>query len=349
VPGVSCLFFNKYLIVFFYVDDLIACCLPQFEYHLTEFKEQLMQKYEMKDLGEAQWFLGIRIIRHRPTRRLWLCQDSYIDKIAGRFHQKDALRVQAPFPVDNLEPYDILAHPMSITGYQQKIGSALYAVINTRPDCARCVSRLSEFMLNPSPAHHHAIDRVIAYLYQTKGYAILFDGYSTNIITRASDASFADDTMTRKSSQGYILMLFNGCVDWRSTKQSHVTKSSTDAELTAVSSAIGEFMWWQRLFSYLDLVLEGNEIITVLCDNQQTIRLLTKDGPLNTSLKHVDIHGHWLRQEVRSGAIKIKWITTAEMIADGFTKALSRQKHQEFVKQLNLDDVSDQISILVHK
>jgi hypothetical protein len=40
----------------------------------------------MEDLGDLRWFLGIRIIRDRPARKLWLCQDSYIEKITNRFN-----------------------------------------------------------------------------------------------------------------------------------------------------------------------------------------------------------------------------------------------------------------------
>jgi hypothetical protein len=44
---------------------------------------------------------------------------------------------------------------------------------------------------------------------------------------------------------------------------------------------------------------------------------------LNTSLKHVDIHNHWLCQEVQAGHIRIEWIASEHMITDGVTKALS--------------------------
>jgi hypothetical protein len=72
----------------------------------------------------------------------------------------------------------------------------------------------------------------------------------------------------------------------------------------------------------------------------QTIRLLTKEAPkLQTALRHVDIHQSWLRQEVQAGHIKVEWISTNEMVADGFTKLLSAQKHKEFVKMLNLVDI----------
>jgi hypothetical protein len=53
----------------------------------------------------------------------------------------------------------------------------------------------------------------------------------------------------------------------------------------------------------------------------------------------VDIHHHWLRQEVQDQKLQIKWISTHEMPADGFTKALSTQKHQIFIKQLGLVDI----------
>jgi hypothetical protein len=304
-----------------------------------------MARYEMKDMGEASWFLGIHILRDCPTQRLWLCQDSYMDKIAGKFNQKDALRSHTPLAVDNLTPYDQTASPLSITGYQQKIGSLLYAAINTRLDIARICSRLAEFMRNPSSVRHYTADRAIAYLYQTRGYALMYDGRTVNtdnMIVRASDASFADDPINRRSSQGFILKLFGGPVDWKATKQTHVTKSSTDAELTAVSSAVSEFIWWQRFFTALDLVLEGNNIVSILCDDQRTILLLSKSGGhLNTSLKHVDIHNHWLHQEVQAGNIQLNWIASEHMIADGLTKALSRQKHENFISQLNLHDITD--------
>ena len=47
--------------------------------------------------------------------------------------------------------------------------------------------------------------------------------------------------------------------------------------------------------------------INIDCDNLQTIRLLTKEtSQLNTKLRHIDIHNHWLRQEIQEGRILIK-------------------------------------------
>jgi hypothetical protein len=64
---------------------------------------------------------------------------------------------------------------------------------------------------------------------------------------------------------------------------------------------------------------------------------------LETQLKHIDISQHWVRQMVAEKQVKIEWAPTNQMIADGFTKPLSYQKHQVFLKQLNLVDIQDKI------
>ena len=162
------------------------------------------------------------------------------------------------------------------------------------------------------------------------------------IFARASDTSFGDDPVSRKSIEGYLFTLFGGPIDWRSTKQKLVTKSSTEAELLALSHAATKLIQWQRFFK--EIGFDPNKKQTINCNNLQTIRLLTKsDAELNTKLRHVNIYHHWLRQEVRNGNINIKWVPTADITADGLTKALPRQKHKTFIQQLNLVNIKDLI------
>jgi antitoxin component of MazEF toxin-antitoxin module len=121
-------------------------------------------------------------------------------------------------------------------------------------------------------------------------------------------------------------------------KQKTVTTSSTEAELLALTYATKETIWWRRFFKHIGFN-PGHEL-TVHCDNLQTIRLLTKENQkLATKLRHIDIHQHWLRQEVQAGRIQVNWLPTNEMPADGLTKALPRQRHEQFIKQLNLIDI----------
>ena len=94
-------------------------------------------------------------------------------------------------------------------------------------------------------------------------------------------------------------------IHYKAVKGRTVTTSLTKAELLAISLTAKEFIKWIRFFTYIDFDLDEHP--TIYCDNQQTIRILTKEAPkLNTALKHVDIHQSWLRQEVQEGRIKVE-------------------------------------------
>jgi hypothetical protein len=167
----------------------------------------------------------------------------------------------------------------------------------------------------------------------------IFDTTFQRVCDPYSDASFANYTRTRRSAQGCLFKLFGGPIDWQSNNQRTVSTSTTEAELLALSNASKEAIWWDRLFKDLDFD-PGHEL-EIKCDNKQTIRLLVKDVPiLMTKLKHVDILHHWLREQVQAKKITVSWVPTNQMVADGLTKALPRQKQQNFVNQLGLVDIS---------
>jgi len=218
----------------------------------------------------------------------------------------------------------------------------LYAAVTTRIDIAFAVSRLAQFLTNPSPEHHAAADRVLLYLYRYRGLGLQLGGADDFLV--ATDASFADNTLDRKSSQAYVMVLFGGVVGWRANKQNTVTTSTTEAELLSLSQGAKEGQFIKRLLDELSVSLDDQQI-RIHCDNRQTIRLVTKEiARLQTKLRHVDIHNHWLRQEVRDGRITVEHVSTKKMIANGLTKALSRNDFNDFIRQVNLVDITNQIT-----
>jgi hypothetical protein len=94
--------------------------------------------------------------------------------------------------------------------YQRKIGSLLYAAVTARADIAFATSRLARFPTNPSKDHQRAADRVLLYLQATRTVALLMGG--RDLLEVASDASFADNSLDRKSSQGYAIKLYGGLI-----------------------------------------------------------------------------------------------------------------------------------------
>jgi hypothetical protein len=85
--------------------------------------------------------------------------------------------------------------------------------------------------------------------------------------------------------------------------------------------------------------------IRIECDNKQTIRLVNEEiSRLQTKLRHVDIHNHWLRQEAREGRIAVDYTPTKRMIANGLTKSLPRNEFENFLKQVSLVDITSRIT-----
>lgn len=241
--------------------------------------------------------------------------------------------------LDALKAYEGQATLQEAHAYQRKVGSILYIATNTRADATRTAAKLSEFLKNPGLEHQQAAEQAIAYLNTTWNKAIQYSAEATDTTFMcASDAAFGDNVPSRKSTEGFLFTLFGGPIHWRSTKQKTVTTSSTEAELLAMTHTTKELAWWTRFFKAIRF--DSGHEFKIHADNKQTIRILTTTSPqFSTKLRHVDISRNWLRQEVQAGRLSTAWIPTADMPADGLTKALPRQKHEKFVKQLGLVDI----------
>ena len=321
------------IIIFFYVDDIIVAYSKQKKTEAQEAVRSLREKYSITGGDNLQWFLGVEVIRNREQRKIQLSQAAYTEKISRLVNRKD-VRHDTPMAAAELKPREGLAALSEINKYQRKVGSLMFAAVTTRPDIAFATSRLARFLMNPGQEHQDAADRVLLYLYTTRSRALELGG--DNQLEVASDASFADNTLDRKSSQGYTIKLFGGLIAWKVSKQDTVTTSTTEAELLALSQVAKEALFISRLLKELQIELP-EDTITIQCDNTQTIRLLTEEvSRLQTKLRHVDIHNHWLRQEVLKRRIRVIYVRSAHMLADGLTKALPANKWEQFLTQLGL-------------
>ncbi|KAG7101194.1 Retrovirus-related Pol polyprotein transposon TNT 1-94 like [Verticillium longisporum] len=74
----NCVFMGRGMIMFFYVDDIILMNRKEDRQAAEELKSQLKSLFEMRELGEVRWFLGIRVVRDRSQRKLWLSLENYI-------------------------------------------------------------------------------------------------------------------------------------------------------------------------------------------------------------------------------------------------------------------------------
>jgi Reverse transcriptase (RNA-dependent DNA polymerase) len=341
-----CLWRYKSSYVFFYVDDF---CVTGPSPEIDTVVGLLKTRIDMRDIGEASMFLGIEIQRRQSDGVITLNQALYVERMAAKYGVKFDQQRRPDTPIRL--PRILLAKNEDLTTsspalrlqMQQLTGALLYLSVQTRPDIAKAVNICSENAVNPTKAHVQAALQIIEYALATKHYGLHY-GRPGPLLVAAGDAAFADDVPTRRSSHGYVVFLYGAPVFWTSKRQDTVAHSTTEAELTALSTTVREVIALTRLLGQLGIKID--EDVVVLCDNQTTVDVVNgKTNVVSTKLRHMDIRQHWLRELILSsppspllGGVKmdIRWIPTAEMPADGLTKLLERQKHHQFVQHMRL-------------
>ena len=122
------------MIICLYVDDMLIFGTDQL--YIDKTKMLLSSKFSMKDSGEADVILGIRIIRE--NNGLIMTQSHYVEKILKRFNYSDCSPVSTPMD-PGVKLMSNTGKAISQLEYSQAIGSLMYAMTSTRPDIAYVV------------------------------------------------------------------------------------------------------------------------------------------------------------------------------------------------------------------
>ena len=127
-----------------------------------------------------------------------------------------------------------------------------------------------------------------------------------------------------KATTGYMFTLGGGAVSWKSCKQTILTRSTMEAELTALDTSGVEARWLRDLL--MDLPLVDKPVLAILmnCDNQTVITKVKSSKDNMKSTKHIRMRLKAVRKLRNSGVIALDYVHTAKNLADPFTKGLSR-------------------------
>lgn len=322
------------VILIVYVDDLLHMSSSTSE--IKRMKKLLADKFQMRDLGPASSFLGMRITRDRSKKLLTIDQQNYTESIISRFQMDNAKPRRTPLPEGiHLQkgPPGYRAEASKRTYYQQMIGSLIYLMIGTRPDIAWAVSRLSQYMQDPTAEHITAVHHVFHYLRHTADYKIQYQGSGQSGLIGYSDADWGEDRDTRCSTTGFVFLMADGAVTWTSRMQKTVARSMTEAEYMALSEACSEIAWLKSLQKEIGY---GTSSPTPLVSDNQGGIFLAINPAHDRRLKHVDIRYHFIREYVEGKRVTIVYISTNNMIADILTKPLERVKFEYFRERLGL-------------
>lgn len=316
---------SKFIFLVLYVDDILLAS-NNLDL-LLETKKTLSTSFDMKDLGEASFVLGIEIHRDRNQKLLGLSQKAYIDRVLKRFNMETCKPGDAPIvkgdklSKDQCPKNNIEMNAMSNVPYASAVGSLMYAQVCTRPDLSFAVSVLGRYLSNPGYAHWVAAKKVMRYLQKTKNYMLVYREVDDLNVVGYSDADFAGCPDDEKSTSGYIFKMAGGAISWKSVKQTLTASSTMQAEFVALYGAATHSMWLKNFISALGIVDSISRPLKIFCDNSSAV-FFTKNNKTTSASKHIRIKFLVVREMVEDNEIEVEHISTEEMTADPLTKGL---------------------------
>ena len=161
------------------------------------------------------------------------------------------------------------------------------------------------------------------YLRGTTNLGLLYKKSSSNELIGFSDTDWGGDVKDFRSTSGYCFEIGGTIVSWRSKKQSCVALSAAEAEYMALSSAAQEAVWLRELCKDLNSELTNP---TVIFENNQAAIKMAKNPQYHGRSKHISIKYHFIREQVSTNLIELRYCRTDDMIADIFTKGLGTTK-----------------------
>ncbi|KAE8727716.1 putative ribonuclease H protein [Hibiscus syriacus] len=295
--------------------------------------------------GAAKKILGMEICRDRDSRKLWLSQWGYVEKMLERFMMSSAKPVSTPLAnhfklsSEQCPKTDKEAEDMEKVSYSNVVGYLKYAMVYTRPDLPHVVSQVCKYMSKPGNQHWEAVKWIFQYLKGTVGHGIVFGSQRDNpLVVGYVDSDYTGDLDNRRSTIGYVFTLGGGPICWKSTIQSVMELSTTkaeymaEAEYMAAAEAAKEALWLTGLVKELGVQQGG---LLLLCDNQSVIHL-DKNQVYRARTKYIDVCFHKIRELVASGEVLFQKVHTNENVADMFTKPVTTDKFKHCLDLLNV-------------
>jgi hypothetical protein len=332
---------GKFIILVLYVDDILLASSDKCMLHET--KGFLSSNFDMKDLGEASYVLGIEIYRDRTKGVLGLSQKAYIEKMLKRFNMDKSKATHVPLaksdkfseaqcPKNQLESDEMKDIP-----YASAVGSLMYAQVCTRPDLAFATGMFGRYQKNPEKVHWVGVRKALRYCQGTKDFMLTYRRSDNLEVVGYTDANFAGCVDSRKSTSGYIYTLAGGAISWKSSKQSLVAASTMQAEFVACYEATGQAVRLKNFIPDLKVIDSITEPIMLYCDNHSVV-FFSSNNKSSGASKHIDLKYHVVKQRCQDRTIKIEHIRTNSILADPLTKGLPLNVFKQHVTNMGLVD-----------
>lgn len=195
---------------------------------------------------------------------------------------------------------------------------------------------LAQFLHKPRQKHWDAAVRLVRYLKGLPGQGILLSATSDLALSAFSDSDWAACPLTRRSLTGYIVMMGNSLVSWKTKKQPTASRSSAEAEYRAMAMTCSELKWMIGVMDSLGIRQQFP--IPFHCDSKAAIHI-AMNPVFHERTKHVEVDFHFVRDYIIAGIIAAQHIGTMEQLADIMTKSLGCQQIHYLLDKMGIQDL----------
>ena len=232
---------------------------------------------------------------------MFLSQTAYIEKLLKRFKLADTNWKITPMAEGTrLKKNEVSRVKDEFrTMYQAKVGSLQYLVKMKRPDIAYPVKEVSKHCHQPGPEHMKAVNRIFGYLKATQNYRLKLEVGGDMMIRDFADADFAGDHQSWRSITGFVVMLGDVPISWKSTNPRCITLCSLEAECHSLSTWLTEALWLR------DVLLEndGEAESKIECYEDNAACVVLSNNESLGRAKHIAVRFHFVKELVQAGEI----------------------------------------------
>lgn len=151
-----------------------------------------------------------------------------------------------------------------------------------------------------------------------------------------TDSDWAGDVDNRKSTFGFVFCLGFGPITWSCKKQHAHTLSSTEVEYRVVVHASQDILWLRQLMTEFGFPPDCPTVLW--CDNQSAIHI-SCNLVEHQCTKHIELHIHFIRQQIQGGILSLEYIPTDVQVADIFTQPFASPRYLQLRSMLGVTKV----------
>nr|XP_016466549.1 PREDICTED: uncharacterized mitochondrial protein AtMg00810-like [Nicotiana tabacum] len=319
---------DRVVFVGVYVDDVLLTGNDLTEIQML--KTFLYDQFKIKDLVKLYYFLGLEVLYRKGG--ILISQRKFTLDRLKEYDYLHATSLSSPLdPITKLKAKEGV--PLSDPTFYTQLVGKLNFLTNTRLDIAYGVYHLNKYMQDLREPHLQAAYHMLRYLLKDPTLGLFMSSDNDFSVKAYCDSDWAACPNSRKLVSGYLILLANSPISWKSKKKETISLSSVEVEYRSIRKVVGELVWLHRMLT--ELTVPPVLPIPVFCGSQYILHI-ARNPVFHERTKHIEVDCYFVRTKLTEGLILLQHIRTGDQLADILTKSLTGIKHSTVLGKLAL-------------